>query len=39
MLEDANGVEDLKQGTYLDGFVSRKKQMLPPVIEVYDRRS
>lgn len=39
MLEDAYGVENLKQGTYLDGFVSRKKQMLPPLIEVYDRRS
>lgn len=39
MLEDAYGVENLKQGTYLDGYVSRKKQMLPPLIDVYDRRS
>ena len=39
ILEDAYGIDGLKQGTYLDGFVSRKKQMLPPIIEVIDRRS
>lgn len=33
IVEDAYGIEDIKQGFYLDGVVSRKKQMLPPLLE------
>lgn len=33
IVEDAYGIEDIKQGVYLDGVVSRKKQMLPPLLE------
>ena len=39
ILEEAYGIEHAHQGVYLDGIVSRKKQMLPPLIEVTDRRS
>ena len=39
MLEDAFGIKDIKQGVYLDGVVSRKKQMLPPILEMLERRS
>ena len=38
-LEDAYGISNLEQGAYFDGFVSRKKQMLPPLIELAERRS
>ena len=38
-LEDAYAVKDIKQGDFLEGFVSRKKQMLPPLIELSERRS
>lgn len=34
IIEDAFGLEEAKQGVYLDGIVSRKKQMLPPLLEV-----
>lgn len=33
IVEDSYGIEDIKQGVYLDGVVSRKKQMLPPLLE------
>lgn len=33
LIEDSYGIEDVKQGVYLDGIVSRKKQMLPPLLE------
>ena len=32
ILEDSYGIE-VSQGVYMDGFVSRKKQMLPPLLE------
>ena len=38
-LEDAYNVTDLEQGHFFEGFVSRKKQMLPPLIELSERRS
>lgn len=34
IIEEAFGVENATQGVYLDGVVSRKKQMLPPLLEV-----
>ena len=37
LLQEAYGIDDLNQGYYLDGVVSRKKQMLPPLIEVIER--
>ena len=37
LLEEAYGVEKIQQGYYLDGVVSRKKQMLPPLIEIIER--
>ena len=37
--EDAYDVMNIEQGHYFDGFVSRKKQMLPPLIDLEDRRS
>ncbi|HAB67115.1 MAG TPA: inorganic diphosphatase [Firmicutes bacterium] len=33
LLEEAYGIENIEQGTYFDGVVSRKKQMLPPLLE------
>ena len=38
ILEEAYGIEHANQGVYLDGMVSRKKQMLPPLLEIQDRR-
>ena len=38
LLSDAYGIDDLKEGYYIDGVVSRKKQMLPPLIEIIERR-
>lgn len=38
ILEDSFNIENLTQGYYLDGVVSRKKQILPPIIEVLERR-
>ncbi len=38
LLEDAYGIDELYQGLYFDGVVSRKKQMLPPLLESEDRR-
>ena len=37
-LEEAYGIEHAMQGVYLDGIVSRKKQMLPPLLELQDKR-
>ena len=34
----AYGLQDIYEGVYLHGFVSRKKQMLPPLLDVEDRR-
>ena len=34
VIEEAYGLEDAKQGVYLEGVVSRKKQMLPPLLEI-----
>lgn len=33
LLEEAYGIENIEQGTYFDGMVSRKKQMLPPLLD------
>lgn len=33
VLEDIYSLEDIKQGHYVDGLVSRKKQMLPAILE------
>lgn len=38
ILDDAYGLTDIKQGVYLEGFVSRKKQMLPPILEIVERK-
>ncbi len=38
ILEEAYGIEHANQGVYLDGMVSRKKQMLPPLLELQERR-
>ena len=38
ILEEAYGVSHANQGIYLDGVVSRKKQMLPPLLELEERR-
>ena len=38
LLSEAYGIDDLKQGVYMDGIVSRKKQMLPPLLEFEERR-
>lgn len=38
ILEEAYGIEHAEQGVYLNGVVSRKKQMLPPLLEIEERR-
>ena len=38
LLEEIYGLENIKQGIYIDGFVSRKKQVLPPILEYFERR-
>ena len=38
ILEDAYGIKHADQGVYLDGMVSRKKQMLPPLLELQEKR-
>jgi len=38
LLQDAYGIENIEQGIYMDGMVSRKKQMLPPLLELDERR-
>ena len=37
LIENAYGVEP-EQGMFMDGVVSRKKQMLPPLLDVEERR-
>ncbi len=37
LVENAYGIEP-KEGIYMDGVVSRKKQMLPPLLDVEERR-
>ena len=36
ILEDSFNIENLTQGYYLDGVVSRKKQMYPAIAEVLE---
>ena len=36
-LEDAYNIPELKEGTLLKGFVSRKKQMVPPIMEIIEK--
>ncbi|MDD6879004.1 MAG: putative manganese-dependent inorganic diphosphatase [bacterium] len=38
ILEDSFDIESLEQCTYLDGIVSRKKQIIPYIIEVLERK-
>lgn len=38
IMSDAFGIENIKQGTYLQDVVSRKKQVIPQVIEVLENR-
>ena len=38
ILQDAYGLDNIEQGIYMDGVVSRKKQMLPPLLELEERR-
>ena len=38
LLQEAYGIENMEQGLYMDGIVSRKKQMLPPLLELNERR-
>lgn len=38
LLQDAYGIDDIEEGYYMDGVISRKKQMLPPLIEVLERK-
>lgn len=37
-LSDSFDIPNIEQGHYFDGFVSRKKQMLPPIIEVLEKK-
>ena len=38
LIKEAYNLEKLEQGTYLDGVVSRKKQMLPNLIDILKRK-
>lgn len=38
IIEEAYGAEHASQGIYFDGIVSRKKQMLPPLLDSQERR-
>ncbi|MBQ4030531.1 MAG: putative manganese-dependent inorganic diphosphatase [Bacilli bacterium] len=38
LLKEAYGLDEIEQGVYMDGVVSRKKQMLPPLLELDERR-
>lgn len=38
IVEEAYGAEHASQGIYFDGIVSRKKQMLPPLLDLQERR-
>ena len=37
-IKEAFNLEEIEQGVYLDGVVSRKKQMLPPLLALLERR-
>lgn len=37
IMSDAFDIKDIKQGQYLENIVSRKKQMIPQMIEVLDK--
>ena len=39
IIREAYGNDKINQGTYLDGFVSRKKQMLPSLLEEIEKRA
>lgn len=39
ILSEAYGIDNIEQGIFIDGFVSRKKQVLPPILEYFERRS
>ena len=34
IISDAYGIENIEQGTYIDGVVSRKKQVVPAIMDV-----
>ncbi len=38
-LKEVYGLDNIEQGLYMDGVVSRKKQVLPPILEYLERRS
>lgn len=38
IVSEAYSIKDIRQGVYMDGVVSRKKQMLPNLLEVIERR-
>ena len=38
ILNDAFNIDNINQGTYLKNIVSRKKQIIPPIIEVLDNK-
>ncbi len=38
IIEEAYGITEIYQGIYFDGVVSRKKQMLPPLLDLEERR-
>lgn len=38
IVSEAYSIKDISQGVYMDGVVSRKKQMLPNLLEVIERR-
>ncbi len=38
IMEEAYGIDEIYQGIYFDGVVSRKKQMLPPLLDLEERR-
>ena len=38
IVSEAYSIKDIRQGVYMDGIVSRKKQMLPNLLEVIERR-
>ena len=39
LVRESYGKEDLDEGSYLDGYVSRKKQMLPSLLEEAEKRA
>ena len=38
ILEDSFGIDNLTEGMYLDNIVSRKKQIIPAIIEMLERK-